>query len=105
MKSGLAVILGLALMGTTLVSVPTATSSLQTPQEAPPTVSSILAEARKLIDAGRPRAAVEKLQPLGEGGNPLVEELLGVACYHANDPAQAIEHLTPVVPRLPAGSL
>ena len=61
--------------------------------------------ARALIDAGQPRAAIEKLQALGDRDNPLVAELLGVAYFHANDPAKAIEHLTPVVARLAPGSL
>jgi tetratricopeptide (TPR) repeat protein len=64
-----------------------------------------LAEARKLVDAGQPRAAIDKLNALGDAGNPLVAELLGVAYFHANDPARAIERLTPVVTRLASGSL
>src|SRR5206468_12544570 len=42
----------------------------QTPGDAPLHVASVLAEARKLIDGGQPRAAGEKLQPIGERGNP-----------------------------------
>jgi tetratricopeptide (TPR) repeat protein len=68
-------------------------------------VASALADARHLIDSGQPRAAIEKLQALSEHGNPLVEELLGVAYYHANDPTHAIEHLTPILQRLAPGSL
>jgi tetratricopeptide (TPR) repeat protein len=64
-----------------------------------------LIEARKLIDAGQPRAAIDKLIALGDEGNPLVAELLGVAYFHANDPARAIGHLTPAVTRLGPGSL
>ena len=58
------------------------------------TVAAALADARKLIDAGQPRAAIEKLQKLDARANPRVAELLGVAFYHANDPARAIETLT-----------
>ena len=64
-----------------------------------------LAEARKRIDFGQPAAAVEKLRALDDRSDPRVAELLGVAYYHANDAARAIETLTPVVDRLPAGSL
>jgi tetratricopeptide (TPR) repeat protein len=64
-----------------------------------------IAEARKLIDAGQPRAAIDKLIALGEQSNPLVAELLGVAYFHANDPARAISHLAAVVTRLEPGSL
>jgi len=64
-----------------------------------------IADARKLVDAGQPRAAIDKLNALGDAGNPLVAELLGVAYFHANDAARAIEHLAPVVTRLAPGSL
>jgi tetratricopeptide (TPR) repeat protein len=64
-----------------------------------------IAEARALIDAGQPRAAIDKLNALGDRDNPLVAELLGVAYFHANDAAKAIEQLTPVVARLAPGSL
>jgi len=67
--------------------------------------AAVLVEARKLVDAGQPRAAIDKLNALGDAANPLVAELLGVAYFHANDPARAIEHLTPVVTRLAPGSL
>jgi tetratricopeptide (TPR) repeat protein len=62
-----------------------------------PTVAATLAEARQLIDSGKPRAAIETLQKLDARGNPRVAELLGVALYHANDPARAIETLTAAV--------
>jgi tetratricopeptide (TPR) repeat protein len=65
----------------------------------------ILAEARALVDAGQPAVAIEKLQRLDARDDPLVAELLGVAYYHANDPAKAIDTLTPVVARLDAASL
>jgi tetratricopeptide (TPR) repeat protein len=66
----------------------------------PANVSGALAEARKLIDAGQARAAVEKLQAMDAAADPLVAQLLGVAYYHANDPSRAIDHLKPVVQRL-----
>jgi tetratricopeptide (TPR) repeat protein len=77
----------------------------QTRPDAAASVSGTLADARKLVADGQTGAAIEKLRALDEQGNPLVAELLGVAYYHANDPAKAIDHLTPVVKRLPPGSL
>jgi tetratricopeptide (TPR) repeat protein len=70
-----------------------------------PNAASAIAEARAMIDSGRPRAAIEKLQAIDPGlKDPAVEALLGVAYYHANEPARAIERLTPVVERLPRDS-
>jgi tetratricopeptide (TPR) repeat protein len=68
-----------------------------------------LAEIRRLINAGEAKQALLKLQPLQSGsGNtrdPQVALLLGVAHYHADDPAKAVEALTPIVDRLPADSI
>jgi tetratricopeptide (TPR) repeat protein len=65
----------------------------------------VLTEARTLIDSGQPKAAIDKLTPLDSRANPLVAELLGVAYYHANDAAKAIETLTPILARLDPASL
>jgi len=59
-----------------------------------------LADTRKLIDAGQPEAAIEKLRALGASADPRAAELLGVAYYHAGDAARAIEQLQSIVPRL-----
>ena len=70
--------------------------------------ATVLAQARLLINQGKPQAAIEaieKLAALGEPGRPAVSHLLGVAYYHADDHAHAVEHLAPVVDRLPAGDL
>jgi tetratricopeptide (TPR) repeat protein len=67
--------------------------------------AAVLVEARKLVDAGQPRAAIGMLIGIGDERNPLVAELLAVAYFHANDPARAISTLTPVVTRLASGSL
>jgi tetratricopeptide (TPR) repeat protein len=72
----------------------------QTPDRA-----AVLAEARKLIDGGDPQAAIEKLRAIGAAPDPRVAELLGVAYYHAGNPAQAIERLQPVVASLAPDSL
>jgi len=63
-----------------------------------------LAEARGLINAGKAKAAVEKLGVL-ESSDPRVTHLLGVAYYHADDHAHAIDTLTSIVDTLPEGSL
>lgn len=68
-------------------------------------VRAVLADARTLIDAGQPSAAIDKLRALDDRANPLVAELLGVAYYHANDAPRAIAELTPIVQRLEPGSL
>lgn len=70
---------------------------------------SALSEARRLINDGQPRKAVEQLLSLKSGADealqPQIDLLLGVAYYHADDPAKAVELLTPVVDRLPPDSL
>ena len=93
-----------ALLWTALVCAQTPSPPAPT-QQAPAAIARALAEARQLIDSGQPRAAIDTLQTLRDRGQPLVEELLGVAYYHANDPAHAIERLTPIVDRLAPGSL
>ena len=108
MKPRFALTAGLALLSATIVCAQTVAPEppRQEPQYAPPTVSTVLADARKLIDAGKPRTAIEKLQAIDpRSKDDSVEELLGVAYYHANDLARAIEHLTPVVHRLPSDTL
>ena len=63
-----------------------------------------LGEARRLVNAGKPDAALEALRTLGVD-DPQAAELRGVAHYHANHPVQAIELLAPIVTRLPEGSV
>lgn len=64
-----------------------------------------LAEARTLVDQGKPRAAIDKLQALDQPRRPEVAHLLGVAYYHADEPLRAIELLNGVREKLPEGSL
>jgi tetratricopeptide (TPR) repeat protein len=74
----------------------------------PPSQSSApdaLADARQLINQDKPKAAIDKLNALGAAGGPDVARLLGVAYYHADDYARAIEHLAPIVGTLAEGSL
>jgi tetratricopeptide (TPR) repeat protein len=73
---------------------------------APPVdAASAVTRARALIDAGKPLEAVQVLQPFAAAGDAKVELALGVAYYHAGEAVRAVERLTPVVGRLPAGSL
>jgi tetratricopeptide (TPR) repeat protein len=67
-------------------------------------VDQTLTTARKLIDAGRPTEAIAALQALDRAADPRVAQLLGVASYHANDPARAIALLEPLVDRFPPSS-
>ncbi len=64
-----------------------------------------IAEARQLINAGKPQAAIEKLNDIADRGRIDVAHLLGIAYYHADDYARAIEHLLAVVEKLPEGSM
>ena len=64
-----------------------------------------LGEARALLNAGNPAAAIAKLQALPAPRDPRAAQLLGVAFYHANDYARAIAELSPVVEQLPADSV
>jgi tetratricopeptide (TPR) repeat protein len=69
----------------------------------PDPLAPVLAEARSLVDAGRAAEAVAKL----EGLDPAVvrvAHLLGVAYYHADQYAPAIETLQPLLGRLSADS-
>jgi tetratricopeptide (TPR) repeat protein len=81
-------------------------ATIASAQEAP--AAKLRSEARVLINAGKPREAVavlEKAQQGGEAATPELTHLLGVAYYHADDYARAIDLLTPVVDRLPEGSV
>jgi len=55
--------------------------------------ASALAQARQLINQGKPQAAIEKLTTFAEPRRPEVTHLLGVAYYHADDYPRAIQQL------------
>lgn len=82
--------------------------AVQPPAPAPSPAAE-LAEARRLINAGDPRAALEKLRAITvEPDTPdaiRLAHLLGVAHYHADDPAKTIELLAPILDRLEADSV
>jgi tetratricopeptide (TPR) repeat protein len=63
-----------------------------------------LASARELIERGRPAEAIASLETLDQS-DPRVAELLGVAWYHRDDHARAIQLLSPLVNRFAAESL
>jgi tetratricopeptide (TPR) repeat protein len=75
------------------------------PAQQPDPAAAVLVEARGLIDTGRAASAVEKLAGLAAAGDARVRQLLGVAYYHADDPARAVETLAPLLASLPEGSL
>jgi tetratricopeptide (TPR) repeat protein len=91
-------------VGATLVLV---VALLQSGQPAVPVTD--LTEVRRMINAGEPQKAIERLQPLSgdaDGARQLqIALLLGVAYYHADQPAKAAATLAAVVDRLPADSL
>ena len=64
-----------------------------------------LAGIRRLINAGKPAAALEQLQALGGEPGPQRLHLEGVAAYHADQPARAVEKLKAAAPRLPEDSV
>jgi tetratricopeptide (TPR) repeat protein len=64
----------------------------------------LLAEARRLIDAGQPQAAVARLRSASPG-DARAAHLLGVAYYHANDHVRASEQLRAALPGLAEGSI
>jgi tetratricopeptide (TPR) repeat protein len=68
-----------------------------------------LAEARRLINAGEPRKALEKLQALTPDADAArqgqIVFLMGVAYYHADEPAKAVDVLATVADRLPPDSI
>src|SRR5207245_1921731 len=63
-----------------------------------------LNEARRLVNAGKPDAALEALRAL-PAGDAQAALLRGVAHYHAHHPVQAIDALAPAAAKLPEGSL
>ena len=83
-------------------AVTAAASAHQAPATAIPAdaAAAVLTEARALIDAGKPAAAIERLRSRTDAADPRIAVLLGVAYYHANDASHAIDVLQPLLPRL-----
>jgi tetratricopeptide (TPR) repeat protein len=72
--------------------------------QAPQPDAETTAMVRRLIETGRAAQAIEQLKAL-DRDDIGVRYLLGVAYYHADEHAKAIELLTPVVATLSAGSI
>jgi tetratricopeptide (TPR) repeat protein len=81
------------------LTVVTALAALMLAQGSP------LSEARTLINSDQPSAALEKLRALDADGRPEVSLLRGVAYYHLNDHARAIELLAPIASVFQDGSV
>ncbi len=73
-------------------------------QEQDVSLAATLAEARKLINDGNPKAAIAKLTELPNRTDIRVAHLLGLAYYTANDHIRAIEQLAAVVEKFPKDS-
>jgi tetratricopeptide (TPR) repeat protein len=76
-------------------------------QEQPDPISTALAEARAMINEGKAKAAVAKLQSLPDAPalkDIRVAQLLGVAFYQTGELQRAIETLGPIVDKLPQDS-
>jgi tetratricopeptide (TPR) repeat protein len=69
-----------------------------------PGADATLAEARALINQGRAKEALPKLLAL-DPTEPRVAYLQGLAFYHTDEYVKAVEKLTPVVDKLPQGSI
>src|SRR5437660_12791342 len=100
MRSSRAVDVRVGAVALVLCAAVAGTAIAQTPDR-----TALLADARKLIDGGDARTAIDKLRSLDEASDPRVAELLGVAYYHSGDAAHAIETLQPVVSRLTRDSV
>ena len=94
--------LSLAVICLGIAAVEPRAASAQDKTSAP---AAVLAEARALINQDKPADAIEKLRAVDGPGRLDVALLLGVAYYHANDHAHAIEKLAPIADTLPEGSI
>ena len=74
------------------------------PPSVTPEVAATLAEARALINQGKPKEALGKLAPL-DPQEPRVAYLQGIAYYHVDDHVKAIEKLKGVVDTLTGDKL
>lgn len=67
--------------------------------------STVVSEARQLINAGHPQQAIQKLEQLPSPRPPAVAEVLGVAYFHVDDHAHAITALAPVLDKFAEGTI
>jgi tetratricopeptide (TPR) repeat protein len=73
-------------------------------QEQTDPLTMALAEARAMINEGKAKAAVAKLQSLPDVKEIRVAQLIGVAYYHAGEIPRSIETLAPIIEKLPLDS-
>ena len=93
-----------SVLAVTLIVLTIAAGGLGAAQAPAVDPAAALIDARRLINEGNPRAAIERLTAL-DADRAEVAHLLGVAYYHADDYVHAIERLAPTVARLSEGSL
>jgi tetratricopeptide (TPR) repeat protein len=103
------ILLGIVLRASEGPAVAAQTTQAQSPQAstAESQVKAVLVDARKLVDDGKPREAVARLETL-DTSVPEVARLLGVAYYHSDEYQRAIKQLVPLVSTpgtLPEGSI
>ncbi len=79
-------------------------AAISATQSPPDGIAAQIAAARSLVDQGKPAEAITSLSVL-DRSDPRVAELLGVAYYHADDFAHAIEALAPIVSKLASDSI
>jgi tetratricopeptide (TPR) repeat protein len=77
----------------------------QTPAPSDNQLDETVVAARALVDAGKPREAIARLEAFGRIDDPRIAHLVGVAAYHADDYARAISVLGPLQDRFPQSSL
>jgi len=77
----------------------------QSPSASDREVDETVTAARALVDSGKPREAIARLEALGRPDNPRIAHLVGVAAYHADDYARAISVLNPLQDRFPESSV
>jgi len=100
-RPNIGVAVGCAVACAVLVLSLANTAGAQAPPDA---LATQLAAARALVDQGKPHEAVTALSAL-DRSDPRVAELLGVAYYHADDYARAIDALSPIISKLPGDSI
>ena len=79
-------------------------ASVASAQQTPDALARTLGEARSLVDASDPAAAIARLEALERKDDPRVRLLLGVARYRADQYLPAIEALEPLRSAFPEGS-
>ncbi|MPZ19251.1 MAG: tetratricopeptide repeat protein [Luteitalea sp.] len=92
-------------VGTIIAVILTASSAAAVQSRATESpIDALLADARVLIDAGKPRDALAHLQAAGAPEDVRVDALVGVAYYHADEYDKAVQQLLAIHPKLPERS-